>query len=48
MKLIKRFVAWLNEPDPILGCPDPELHDKNSEEKHADVIQTAIGDKNAG
>lgn len=38
MKLIKRFLAWLNKPEPILGCPDPGLHDRNNEARHADVL----------
>lgn len=38
MKLIKRFLAWLNEPEPHLGCPDPELHDRNNEARHGDVL----------
>lgn len=41
MKLIKRLLEWLNEPT-HLGCPDPELHDRNNESRHCDVIKTAI------
>lgn len=39
--MIKRFIAWLNEPT-LLGCPDPELHDRINEARHADVIKTAM------
>lgn len=40
--MIKRFFfAWLNEPT-HLGCPDPELHDRNNESRHCDVISTAL------
>jgi hypothetical protein len=43
MDLIKRFLAWLNEPDFQLGCPDPELHDKNNE--NYEVLITALGEE---
>lgn len=39
--MIKRFLAWLNKLT-HLGCPDPELHDRNNEARHWDVISAAI------
>jgi len=42
MKLIKQLIAWLNEPQPTPGCPDPEMHDRNNEARHSDVISTAL------
>lgn len=40
MELIKRLLAWINEPEPSLGCPDTELHDRNNE--NFDVLVTAL------
>lgn len=37
--MIKRFLAWLNQPT-YLGCPDPELHDRNNE--NPNVLLTAL------
>lgn len=48
MKLIKRLIAWLNEPQPTLGCPDAELHDQNNEARHSDVIFTALNAESVG
>lgn len=48
MKLIKRLIAWLNEPQPALGCPDPELHDRNNEARNGDVISTALNADSVG
>lgn len=47
MKLIKRLIAWLNEPT-RLGCPYPELHDRNSEARHCDVISASINADGVG
>lgn len=34
--------AWLDGPDPHLGCPDPADQDTQNESHHADVIDTAV------
>lgn len=36
-----------DEPD-TLGCPDPELHDRNNEARHGDVISTALNADSVG
>ena len=46
MKLINRFLAWINEPAPHLGCPDPELHGRNNE--NYDVLVTALKSESVG
>ena len=48
MRLIKRLLAWINEPEQ-LGCPDREIHDRNNE--NSDVLVTALNhatDTNVG
>ena len=47
-KLIKKLFDWLNEEE-ALGCPDPEMHDRNNE--NFDVLLTALNhgaDTNVG
>ena len=38
--MIKRFLAWLNQPTHF-GGPDPELHERNNEARHGDVLLAA-------
>lgn len=40
MKLIRKFITWINQPEPSLGCPDPRMHDQNNE--NFDVVVTAL------
>ena len=47
-KLIKKLCDWWNEEE-ALGCPDPEMHDRNNE--NYDVLLTALNhgiDTNVG
>ena len=46
-KLIKKLCDWLNEEE-TLGCPDPEMHDRNNE--NYDVLVSAVygSDTNVG
>ena len=44
-KLIKKLRDWWNEEE-TLGCPDPEMHDRNNE--NSDVLVTALKSESVG
>lgn len=39
---LEKVLAWLDGPEPRLGCPDPASQDIHNESQHDAVISTAV------